>query len=272
MTEELAKYGHEGGIAVTQQTIKDFLFTSKTKLSETQQAMFVQLAIRHQLDPFKREIYAIAYGADFNIVTGYQTYIQRAEATGKLDGWECVAQQDSSNKLRGAKITIYRKDFSHPFVWEVSFAEFDKGQSLWKKMPEFLIKKVCIGQGFRLAFPNELSGMPYLAEEMEGLSPSSGNGKPPISQPTEHPPVYPSDASLVEGKIENITVKTGGEGKHAWSKYTITLVGGDKFSTFDKKIAEDAKAVKDTDVVVNMIYKTTNYGNEIVEFTINEED
>lgn len=98
--------------------------------------------------------------------------------------------------------------------------------------------------------------------------------KPPIEKPKEkpkdapeHPPVHPSEVSLVEGKIENITVKTGGEGKQAWSKYTITMVGGEKFSTFDKKIAEAAKAVKDTDVVVNILYKTTNYGNEIVEFT-----
>jgi hypothetical protein len=33
-------------------------------------------------------------------------------------------------------------------------------------MPEFMTKKVAIGQGFRLAFPNELGGMPYLAEEI----------------------------------------------------------------------------------------------------------
>ena len=34
-------------------------------------------------------------------------------------------------------------------------------------MPEFMIKKVCIGQGFRLAFPNELGGLPYLQEELD---------------------------------------------------------------------------------------------------------
>ena len=76
------------------------------------------------------------------------------------------------------------------------------------------------------------------------------------------------DTSLIEGKVEAVSVKTGGEGKKAWSKYTITLVGGDRFSTFDKKIAEDAKAVKDTDGVVNILYKTTNYGNEIVELNL----
>jgi len=42
-----------------------------------------------------------------------------AEATGKLDGWNV------ENTQTGAKITIYRKDFSHPFIWEVTNKEFN---------------------------------------------------------------------------------------------------------------------------------------------------
>lgn len=148
-------------------TIQDFLFTTGTKLSEKQQKLFLQLAIRNQLDPFKREIYAVPFGNDFNIVTGYQVYIQRAEATGLLNGWHCEAVKNEKGELIGAKITIYRKDFEQPFVWEVSLNEFKKDQASWKKMPEFMIKKVCIGQGFRLAFPNELGGLPYLQEELD---------------------------------------------------------------------------------------------------------
>ena len=33
-------------------------------------------------------------------------------------------------------------------------------------MPNFMLKKVAIAQGFRLAFPDELGGLPYLAEEL----------------------------------------------------------------------------------------------------------
>ena len=154
---------------IDSKTIENFLFSSETKLNEKQKTMFLQLAIRNQLDPFKREIYAIPYGNDFNIVTGYQVYIQRAETTGKLNGWHCEATKNDKGELIGAKIVIYRKDFDNPFEWEISLKEFDKGQSSWKKMPEFMIKKVCIGQGFRLAFPNELGGLPYLQEELEDL-------------------------------------------------------------------------------------------------------
>jgi len=162
---------------IDSKTVENFLFTTETKLNEKQKAMFLQLALRNQLDPFKREIYAIPYGNDFNIVTGYQVYIQRAETTKQLDGWHCEAMRNEKNELIGAKIVIYRKDFEHPFEWEVSLKEFDKGQSSWKKMPEFMIKKVCIGQGFRLAFPNELGGLPYLQEELEELTPIQDTGE-----------------------------------------------------------------------------------------------
>jgi hypothetical protein len=43
---------------IDSKTIEDFLFTSDTKLNEKQKTLFLQLAIRNQLDPFKREIYA----------------------------------------------------------------------------------------------------------------------------------------------------------------------------------------------------------------------
>ena len=152
---------------ITKEDIEEYLFTSETKLSDKQKKMFIKLAQLHNLNPFKREIYAIPFGTEFSIVTGYQTYIERAEATGKLDGWSCSVIRDG-DKIVGAKIIIHRKDFKCPFEWEVTFADFGKTYSAWKKMPEFMIKKVAIGQGFRLAFPNELGNMPYLQEEMEG--------------------------------------------------------------------------------------------------------
>lgn len=175
--------------AVDDKVIQEYLFTSGTKLDEKQQALFLNIAKAFNLNPFKREIYPVAYEnrktgkIDLSIVTGYQVYLARADATGKLNGWHCTAlyseqavkdskgNETSHRRLDGAKIVIYRKDFDQPFEWEVSFRDFAKmydGQltGQWRQMPEFMIKKVCIGQGFRLAFPNELGGMPYLAEEI----------------------------------------------------------------------------------------------------------
>lgn len=244
-------------------TIQDFLFTSETKLNEKQKSMFMQLAVRNQLDPFKREIYAIPFGSNFNIVTGYQVYIQRAEATGLLDGWECNTLANDKGELIGAKITIYRKDFKHPFTWEVALAEFFKEQSNWKNMPEFMIKKVCIGQGFRLAFPNELGGMPYLAEELEGLQPTQS-----IQSPQAKTQVESTETQTIITGIEKITMKTGGTKEKPWTKYTI--YAGELYHTFNKTFAEEAKKASEVGQKVTLEFKITSYGNEVVNLTIQE--
>jgi phage recombination protein Bet len=151
--------------AVTQKTVEDFLFSSGTKLNQQQKAMFLNLAVTFGLNPFKKEIYVVPFGSGFNYVTGYQVYISRAEATGKLDGWEVEAIKEGG-KLTGARAIIYRKDWSKPFIWEVSLSEFNRNSGNWKTMPEFMLKKVCLAQAFRLCFPNEFSGLPYIAEEI----------------------------------------------------------------------------------------------------------
>ena len=125
--------------------------------------VFVNTAQMHNLNPVKREIYFVKYGNQpGQSVIGYQTYIKRAEKTGKLDGWKCEIVDDKNMK---AVVTIHRKDQTQPFVWEVDRDEFDKKQSTWKSMPRFMLKKVAIGQAFRLAFPDELGGLPYVEEE-----------------------------------------------------------------------------------------------------------
>ena len=144
--------------------------------------VFVNTAQMHNLNPVKREIYFVKYGNQpGQSVIGYQTYIKRAEKTGKLDGWKCEIVDDKNMK---AVVTIHRKDQTQPFVWEVDRDEFDKKQSTWKSMPRFMLKKVAIGQAFRLAFPDELGGLPYVEEEaptgeiVEAL---------PGPEPVEHP-------------------------------------------------------------------------------------
>lgn len=117
------------------------------------------------LNPFKREVHFVKYGnAPASIITGYEIYLKRAERTGKLDGWKCWIEKDDIGEK--AIIEIKRKDQSTPIRWEVYRKEFDKAQSTWKSMPTFMLKKVAIAQGFRLAFPDDLGGMPYIPEEM----------------------------------------------------------------------------------------------------------
>lgn len=133
-------------------------------------SQFIELAQAFQLNPFKREIYAVGYGENWNIITGYEVYIKRAERSGKLDGWNVKVEGNGENSK--AKITIYRKDWKYPFEHEVLFQEAAKKNkdgslsATWRQMPHFMLKKVAIGQGFRLCFSDDFGGMPYEESEL----------------------------------------------------------------------------------------------------------
>jgi phage recombination protein Bet len=150
---------------VTRETVKNFLFGSGTKLNNQQIAMFEQICMINQLNPFNREIYAVAYGSNFNIITGYEVYLKRASESGLLDGWDCKTEGEGKNLK--AVCTIYRKDWNRSFVHEVLFSEYNTGKSLWQGKPITMIKKVAIAQAFRLAFPNEVGGLPYTSDEID---------------------------------------------------------------------------------------------------------
>jgi len=161
--------------------LKTFGGTSQLTAVETEQ--FVSIAMAFNLNPFKREIYAIPYESNvrkqdgswgkerkLSVITGYEVYLKRAERLGTLDGWE-VSISGSGDDMK-AILTVFRKDWSHPFKHEVYFEEVAKKDkdgrpmSMWKTMPKFMLKKVAVAQGFRLAFPDEFGGMPYTADEL----------------------------------------------------------------------------------------------------------
>ncbi len=190
MSEKPVKYEANKAVVnykVTEKDIDDYLFGTNTKLTEQQRSLFKNIALMCNLNPFKREIYAIPYEKKvkvdnkwvsetiMTVVTGYQVYLKRAEATGLLNGYN-VSVTKKDNKIVSAKIVIARKDWAIPFEFEISFDEFVKKNSngepmgAYATMPEFMIKKCIIGIGFRLCFPNELGGLPYLAEELSSMT------------------------------------------------------------------------------------------------------
>jgi hypothetical protein len=148
-----------------------------SNLSKSEVNQFIEIASAYGLNPFKREIYATKYGNSFSIIVGFETYLKRAERSGLLTGWSVttkgsvnfsnIAQSDIT-----AIITIYRKDWEHPFIHEVHFSEYVQRRSdgtvnkFWKEKPMTMIKKVAMAQGFRLCFSDENGGLPYTSEEI----------------------------------------------------------------------------------------------------------
>jgi len=133
----------------------------------TEKELFMALGIINslKLNPFTREVHLIKYDikSPISIVVGYEVYLKRAERTGQLAGWTAGINKEKNV----AWVTIHRKDWKTPFEWEVDLSEFSKKQATWLQIPSFMGKKVAIAQGFRLAFPDELGGMPYTQEEQE---------------------------------------------------------------------------------------------------------
>lgn len=175
------------------------------KIGESQTKLCLQTALAWGLNPLKREIHFIPYWNssagkyEVKIVVGYEVYLKKAERSGKLNGWK-VEIQGSGDDMK-AIVTIFRKDWEYPFVHEVYFNEVkqtkktERGEELsptWAKMPKFMLKKVAIAQAFRLAFPEEIGGLPYIPEEISEI---------------EEPTPLPSIKEFKEAKQEEIMRK-----------------------------------------------------------------
>lgn len=158
MTEALAVV--DQAVAITKDDIKRYICPEAT---DKEMFMFMGICKSFGLNPMKREVHLIKYGNNpAQIVTGYEVYLKRAERTGKVNGWSVEVAADG----KSATVTIHRKDWAQPFVWTAYRAEFDKGQANWRTMPLFMLRKVAMAQAFRICFPDEMGGLPYLPEEI----------------------------------------------------------------------------------------------------------
>ncbi len=157
-------------VQISIEDIKKYIAPSAT---DKELFLFMGIAKAYGLNPLKREIHFVKRkhkepdGRWVEVgtsIVGYEVYLKRAERTGKLDGWKCWIEKDNIGEK--AIVEIKRKDQTLPVRWEVYRKEFDTEKSTWLKMPTFMLKKVAIAQGFRMAFPDDLGGMPYIPEEM----------------------------------------------------------------------------------------------------------
>lgn len=153
---------------ITKEDVKKFFCE---KATDNEIALFLKIALLNGLNPFKRELYLVKYGEyPASIVTGYEVYLKRADRTQKCDGYRAWTEGEGANMK--AKIEIFRKDWKHPFTHEIEYSEYVQRKAngevniFWKTKPKTMCKKVVTAQGFRLAFPDEMGGLPYIQEEV----------------------------------------------------------------------------------------------------------
>lgn len=165
---------------VDSKTVEDFIFGSKIGLTPEQKTLAVRIAIEFNLNPFKREVHFVKFGDKFNIITGYEVYLKRAERSRNWAGFKPWVEGKGQDMR--AFVEVWRKDWTHSLIHSVPMSEYYRETNSWKKMPETMLKKVAIAQAFRMAFPDELGGMPYTTEElppdMTGEIKQNGNPQP----------------------------------------------------------------------------------------------
>lgn len=192
----IAKTGPEPMIdlkdVLTVDTIRRFVCP---EASDTEIGIFLGVAKSYKLSPFKREIYLVKYGNEFSVQVGYETYLKRASRFPDYKGFKVWTEPKDQKIPIKACVEIYREG-RQPFCHEVYFDEYKKTKSggqlnhFWFKMPQTMIKKVCVAQAHRLAYPDELGGMPYIREEINAdLKDMTGeamvtSGKPDVEMPT----------------------------------------------------------------------------------------
>ena len=169
----------EESIKNLSQEEKDILISAKSMgflqdLNRYEAIQFAKISSLLKLNILKREIYTVKYGNQFNIIVGYQTYVQRAYKTGQVDYYETIIN-DKNEKGEilpvdkwSADFIIKRKDSSKEQKFTIYYEEFAPayGNNFWKTKPKLMLEKCAIANGFRKSFPIELGDMPYTSEEL----------------------------------------------------------------------------------------------------------
>ncbi len=180
-------------------------------LTANEKVQFFNVCLAYNLNPIKKEIYAVKYGQNpASIIVGYETYIKRAERSGKLDGYEVRTEGNIKDGSLKAIITIYRKDWSRAFVHEVYYSEYVQrtkdGQvtKFWHEKPITMLKKVAISQGFRLCFSDENGGLPYSEEEINVKDVENENDRVhAVIMPAEKPSMSNKQFNSLVERIKN---------------------------------------------------------------------
>lgn len=183
----LVKIAEASLIEVTPQTVKDHI---NAKATAQEVALFLNQCAMFQLNPFKREIYLIKYkdNEPATFVVGYEVYLKRAERTRNWGGLSSGTEDGPDGKPIKAWADVFRKDWTRPLHHEVFYDEYvglkdewvnnqRTGKKVptrfWADKPKTMLKKVAIAQALRMAFPDEMAGMPYIEEEIHADSGAS---------------------------------------------------------------------------------------------------
>lgn len=160
--------------------VRNFLNQDTKNLTDAEVFKFIQLCRFRKLNPFLNEAYLVKFGNEkAQMIVGFEAMRRNALGNPNYKRHEAgvivirdnkIVEEIGSFKLPkdtlvGGWAKVYLTNLEEPITVKVSFDEYNKGQSTWKKMPCVMIRKVALSQAFREAFPNDCGAM-YAEEEM----------------------------------------------------------------------------------------------------------
>ncbi len=106
-------------------------------------------------------------------------------------------------------------------------------------------------------------------EDMPAEIFDKGQGaKPPIQQPQARQEAAVVGENTVISGVDSVTQKTGEKNGKAWTLYTVHA--GEKYTTFDKTLAENAKKAHESGLMVEITYEQTEKGRNLKTLTVQE--
>ena len=220
MTTNIVKYQTDKGeIELSKETIKNYLVSGDaSKVTDQELEMALRLCQYQGLNPFLREVYIVKYGTSpANIIVGKDVFVKRAKNNPKFKGFEAgvivltpkggIEYRNGSvfavgkEELIGGWAKVYIEGWEVPFEHTVSFAEYNSGQSTWKKIPGTMIRKVALVQALREAFPDDFQGLYDSSEMGMDLPNTSGEMQVALRETRMEHGIYGEDETIEDDEI-----------------------------------------------------------------------
>lgn len=236
---------------------------------------FIAMANSLGLNPWKRELHLVPFysregGRKYAAVVGYEVYLNRAEASGKLDGWEY--EYDDDRNPTKCTITIYRKDWTHAFTNTVYMDDVMRYKkdgktpaALWAtNRRNFMLLKCTITQSFRLCMPESCAALPYTPEEQSLIDADERQYQQPTTQLSEATVTSASavDIDYLRGQYFKFGNWADDDARHVWN-----VANGFKESVTEWEVRDFEKAIDllDPAEVVNGRFTLPDHEAEALE-------
>lgn len=188
---------------------------------KSQIQIFAHVCREKGVSPFSKEIYLVAYGNKYSIITGIDGFRKIASRTGELCGcddakydlksngdYKTVADFQKNELPNTCTITIYRlmNGVRCPFTHTAKFSEFSSGQQKWLSMPFQMIAKVAEAFAIRKGFGDATSGI-SIEDETAAIQDIQAPVKPALPELSPTTDAKKWEKAVIEYCTENVTLQ-----------------------------------------------------------------